>query len=77
MTYQQAFAQSIVDNIVNGNHTTARGQLQQCNVGAVLTVLELLTFQVNEDEINQHGTLFGAAIAKLRRVADPHTVWVK
>jgi hypothetical protein len=70
MTGQQAFADQIVRNIVDGNVTTARGQLLQCNTLATLLVLELLAYEMNEDEINTHGTPINAAIAKLRRLCN-------
>lgn len=69
-SHQQAFAQSIVDNIINGNTTTARGQLEAASFACMLTVVELMAYHVTEQEIAEHGTLLGASIAKLRRFAN-------
>lgn len=69
MTHQQQFAQQIVDNIINGNRTTARGQLGQASVECVLVVAELLAMNVDEDAINLHGTPLAAAHVWLKRVS--------
>lgn len=69
MSHQQAYAQQIVDNIINGNHTTARGQLFQASTECVLIVAELLAMNVDEADINLHGTPLAAAHVWLKRVS--------